>query len=86
MEVMLLIQLRLVAAVLILIVAQTLGVAVSAARPHKHVYKHAHPGDPVRQEEHSALVELVADENATHIAIANGVRGDAITRQEVGSD
>lgn len=79
MKIMLLSQLRFVAAVLILVAMQTLSVAVSAAGPHKHDHKHAHPGDSVRQEEHSALFELVADENATHIAIADGVWGDANT-------
>jgi hypothetical protein len=36
----------------------------------------AHPNDPVKQEEHSALFELVADKGATHVAVADGAWGD----------
>jgi hypothetical protein len=75
MKATLLSQLRVVATTLILVAAHTFGVVAWAADHHEH----AHPGDPVRQEEHSALFKLVADENATHVAIANGVWGDAST-------
>src|SRR5947208_16417070 len=39
----------------------------------------AHPGDPVKQEEHAALFDLVNDKAATHVAVANGGWGDAKT-------
>lgn len=42
-------------------------------------HHNAHPGDPVRQIEHAALFELVADEHATHVAVADGNWGDAKT-------
>jgi len=53
------------------------GSAVLAAPGHDH--HHAHPGDPVKQEEHSALFDLVADDQATHVAVADGAWGDANT-------
>jgi hypothetical protein len=53
------------------------GFAVSAPPGHDH--SHAHPGDPVKQEEHSALFELVADSQATHTAVADGPWNDPST-------
>jgi RNA polymerase sigma factor (sigma-70 family) len=50
--------------------------AVSALGGHDHP---AHPGDPVRQEEHTALFELVSDCDATHMAVADGAWGDPRT-------
>lgn len=41
--------------------------------------KHAHPGDPVKAEEHQALFDLVGDHRATHIATASGDWGDPKT-------
>ncbi len=41
--------------------------------------KHAHPGDPIKAEEHQALFELVNDGDATHVAVASGDWGDAKT-------
>jgi hypothetical protein len=75
MKTILLSRLNVMATLLILAVAHGLGGGAWAADHHQH----AHPGDPVRQEEHSALFELVADENATHVAIANGPWGNAAT-------
>ena len=43
---------------------------------HDHM---AHPGDPVKQEEHTALFELVADSAATHRAVADGAWGNPKT-------
>jgi hypothetical protein len=43
---------------------------------HEHL---AHPGDPVKQEEHLALFDLVADKDATHVAVADGAWGEAKT-------
>ncbi len=43
---------------------------------HDHM---AHPGDPVKQEEHTALFELVANSAATHRAVADGAWGDPKT-------
>jgi hypothetical protein len=43
---------------------------------HEHL---AHPGDPVKQEEHSALFALVDDGRATHKAVADGTWGDPKT-------
>jgi hypothetical protein len=51
--------------------------ALLAAPGHDH--HQAHPGDPVKQEEHSALFELVADSLATHTAVKDGVWGDPTT-------
>jgi hypothetical protein len=51
--------------------------AVLGASGHDH--HHAHPGDPVKQEEHSALFDLVADSLATHTAVADGLWGDPNT-------
>src|SRR3954469_5812498 len=42
-------------------------------------HKKAHPNDPVKQEEHSALFELVDDRDATHVAVASGDWGDVKT-------
>src|SRR4051794_22160257 len=50
------------------------GYVVPAADHHN-----AHPNDPVKQEEHSALFELVADADATHVAVADGAWGEAKT-------
>jgi hypothetical protein len=49
---------------------------LSAPGGHEHP---AHPGDPVKAEEHTALFELVNDCDATHVAVADGVWGDAKT-------
>jgi hypothetical protein len=48
-------------------------------------HKSAHPNDPVKQEEHFALFELVDDGDATHVAVADGPWGDPKTwdRKEV---
>jgi hypothetical protein len=46
------------------------------AAQHEHP---AHPGDPVKQEEHTALFDLVSDCEATHQAVADGAWGDAKT-------
>jgi hypothetical protein len=43
------------------------GHAVPAALEQDH--HHAHPGDSVKQEEHSALFDLVSDSDATHVAV-----------------
>jgi hypothetical protein len=48
----------------------------------KHNHHQAHPGDPVKQEEHSALFDLVDDCQATHTAVADGVWGDPNTWEE----
>ena len=53
--------------------------AVGDVVPADDHHKMAHPNDPVRQEEHSALFELVRDKGATHVAAASGVWGDANT-------
>jgi hypothetical protein len=45
----------------------------------EHDHRKAHPGDPVKQEEHSALFELVDDCEATHRAVADGAWGDPKT-------
>jgi hypothetical protein len=45
----------------------------SPAADHHH---EAHPNDPVKQEEHSALFDLVSDKEATHVAVADGGWGD----------
>jgi hypothetical protein len=46
---------------------------------HPTGHRVAHPGDPVKQEEHTALFDLVTDKQATHVAVANGNWGDAKT-------
>jgi hypothetical protein len=54
----------------------------SAAPPGKQEEKHdhlAHPGDPVKQEEHTALFDLVDDCQATHEAVADGAWGNPKT-------
>ena len=53
-----------------------IGYGMLAAQKHTH---EAHPGDPVKQEEHTALFELAADSQATHTAVAEGVWGDPKT-------
>lgn len=50
--------------------------ALAKPAVHEHV---AHPGDPVKQEEHSALFDLVADCDATHTAVADGAWSDPKT-------
>lgn len=73
--------------VAVLVVAFAAGTAARAADPakadphagHAHDHAPAHPGDPVKQEEHSALFDLVADQQATHVAVASGTWGDAAT-------
>ena len=52
------------------------GYGVLLAGGHGH---QAHPGDPVRQGEHSALFDLVSDRQATHVAVADGAWGDPKT-------
>ncbi len=52
------------------------GYAVWAAPERDHV---AHPGDPVKQTEHTALFDLVKDADATHTAVASGNWGDPKT-------
>jgi RNA polymerase sigma factor (sigma-70 family) len=47
-----------------------------AAPQHEHP---AHPGDPVKSEEHTALFDLVDDCSATHVAVADGAWGDPKT-------
>ena len=48
--------------------------------PSAHEHDHeVHPGDPVKQEEHTALFDLVADSEATHVAVADGAWGDPKT-------
>ena len=48
------------------------------APPAKHDHP-AHPGDPIKQEEHSALFDLVSDCDATHTAVRSGAWGDPRT-------
>jgi hypothetical protein len=60
------------------------GLPVGSAVDHKDHkasddHKHAHPGDPIKAEEHQALFDLVADGEATHIAVASGNWGDPKT-------
>jgi hypothetical protein len=50
--------------------------AVVLAEDH---HKKAHPNDPVKQEEHSAMFELVDDRDATYVAVASGDWGDIKT-------
>jgi RNA polymerase sigma factor (sigma-70 family) len=52
------------------------GSGVLAVPKHEHP---AHPGDPVKAEEHSALFDLVDDCSATHVARADGTWGDPKT-------
>jgi hypothetical protein len=52
------------------------GYGVRAAPQHEHP---AHPGDPVKAEEHTALFDLVDDGQATHLAVADGAWGDTRT-------
>jgi hypothetical protein len=47
--------------------------------PAPAAHHRAHPGDPVKQEEHSALFDLVDDCDASHTAVADGAWGDAKT-------
>jgi hypothetical protein len=49
---------------------------MSAPGGHDHP---AHPGDPVKAEEHTALFDLVDDCSATHVAVADGAWGEAKT-------
>jgi hypothetical protein len=63
-------------AVLTVTALAMMGYSAHSFAQHQHL---AHPGDPVKQEEHSALFELVADGQATHVAIASGVWGDPKT-------
>jgi RNA polymerase sigma factor (sigma-70 family) len=70
-----------VAAAVLLAGVGTLGVlaARDKAQPaatHEHP---AHPGDPVKSEEHTALFDLVEDCNATHVAVSDGKWGEAAT-------
>jgi hypothetical protein len=68
-------RLRTIPTVLILVATYTFGVAARAADHQKPAHA-IHPGDPVRMEEHMALFKLVADKNATHLAVASGTWGD----------
>src|SRR5689334_13015733 len=51
--------------------------AVASKPAHEH--SAAHPGDPVKQEEHAALFDLVSDCDATHTAVADGPWDDPKT-------
>ena len=71
-------------------VASYFGLADQPASPSKATPKKpaekgpkshhlAHPGDPVKLEEHAALFDLVDDCQATHTAVADGAWGDPKT-------
>lgn len=60
----------------VLLSALLAGGVVLAVPGHDHP---AHPGDPVKQEEHTALFDLASDCDASHRAIANGAWGDPKT-------
>jgi hypothetical protein len=78
---------RAVLAVLAAVVVTWAGLSVGSAVDHKDHKdhkasddpKHAHPGDPIKAEEHQALFALVDDCDATHIAVASGNWGDPKT-------
>ena len=60
------------------------GMPVGSALDHKDHKatddpKHAHPGDPIKAEEHQALFELADDHDATHVAVASGNWSDPKT-------
>jgi RNA polymerase sigma factor (sigma-70 family) len=64
--------------------AGILTLAARAEKPaevdaHHHHGATAHPGDPVKAEEHEALFDLVADKDATHVAVADGGWGEPKT-------
>ena len=59
-----------------LLVAALLAASYGASAALEHI---AHPGDPVKQTEHTALFDLVSDKEATHVAVADGAWGDPKT-------
>ena len=78
-------KLKLTAALLAAVVLVGLGTLGLSARLDgskptvKKDHHDAHPGDPLRQEEHSALFDLVDDAEATHVAVASGNWGNPKT-------
>ncbi len=77
MQAMFLSKIKTMLATGLLAVLAAVSYAVLAAPDHAH--HHAHPGDPVKQEEHSALFDLVSDGQATHVAVTDGAWGDPKT-------
>jgi RNA polymerase sigma factor (sigma-70 family) len=69
-------QIKTTMAAVLVAALMVLGYGIPAAPQHDHP---AHPGDPVKQEEHSALFDLVNDCDATHKAVADGAWGDPKT-------
>jgi hypothetical protein len=69
-------KLKIVTAAVLVAALLAVGHGVLAIPKHDHL---AHPGDPVKQEEHTALFDLVEDYDATHVAVASGAWGDPKT-------